>query len=84
MATSRRLEPAATLAADCCRLGVNPKADSAQQQPAKTIPAVAPDKSLRNSLRVGMVAFLSSRLAVVHSVGEIYHGHIAFALFFRQ
>jgi len=43
-------------AADCCRPGAKARADSAQQQPAKTIPAVAPEKFFRNSLRVGMVA----------------------------
>jgi len=64
MVTAPRLERTGC-AADCCRLRAKPKTDSAQQQPAKTIPAVAPDTFLKNSLRVGMVAFLSSLLATV-------------------
>src|SRR5579859_7073959 len=66
MTTTRRpliitgacLEPAAGRAALCCAPRAKPKAESAQQQPVKTIPAQAPKIFLRNSLRVGMFRFL--------------------------
>src|SRR5438309_6566464 len=65
MVTGARLEPTDGRTGDCCRLNAEARADSAQQQPAKTIPAVAPDKSFRNSLRVGIIASLFLLLAVV-------------------
>src|SRR5690242_12513971 len=52
---SRRLRLAPAFAAVCGGLGAKPMEESAQQQPAKIMPAVVPDTLFRNSLRVGMV-----------------------------
>jgi hypothetical protein len=46
-------------ATDCCRFGIDARAQSTKLQPRTEIPAVAPDKLFKNSLRVDMVPFLS-------------------------
>src|SRR5580700_5539231 len=70
MITGACLEPAGGRAALCCAPRAKPKAESAQQQPVKTIPAVAREIFLRNSLRVGMFRFLCCCDAVVKLCGR--------------
>ena len=58
MTSSRRLRLATGDGAeDCGRLRAKLKEESAQQQPAKTIPAVVCDTLFKNSLRVRIVYF---------------------------
>src|SRR4029077_10668085 len=70
MITGACLEPAGGRAAPCCAPRAKPKAESAQQQPVKKIPAVAPERFLRNSLRVGIFRFLCCCGAVVKLCGR--------------
>src|ERR1700726_955419 len=70
MITGACLEPVAGRATPCGAPSAKPKAESAQQQPVKTIPAVAPEIFLRNSLRVGMFRFLCCCGAVVKLRGR--------------
>src|SRR5580704_207267 len=70
MITGACLEPAGGRAAPCRAPRAKPKAESAQQQLVKTIPAQAPETFLRNSLRVGIFCFLCCCGAVVKLRGR--------------